>query len=136
MVGKDEYTNRLNCRVGVLGYWSVNFTDAQVDELLYGRRTRDWWDHTLAPPIVLWDFNQASTGTAVTDLTKGGADQSAIVGTAVSTTDDPPGWAFGLGTRQTLRPNSDVATTGWTATPLHSKLSDQSDATLVSATLA
>jgi hypothetical protein len=35
---------------------------------------------------------------------------------------------------QTILPDADVTTTGWTATPLHSKLADSSDATVITAT--
>ena len=45
--------------------------------------------------VALWDFNQASTATALTDLV-GTANQTAISGTSVVTTDDPTGWTFGL----------------------------------------
>lgn len=37
---------------------------------------------------------------------------------------------------QVMRPDADTTTTGWTATPLYSKLNDESDATVVTATLA
>lgn len=37
---------------------------------------------------------------------------------------------------QSLRPDADLATTGWTTTPLWSKLNDDSDASYASATLA
>jgi len=40
------------------------------------------------------------------------------------------------GTQQTLRPDADLATTGWTTTPLFSKVNDSSDATVVTSTLA
>jgi hypothetical protein len=43
----------------------------------------------------LFDLNQASTATAVTDL-EGTSTQSSQVGTTVVTGDDPPGWVFGL----------------------------------------
>jgi hypothetical protein len=35
---------------------------------------------------------------------------------------------------QTLRPDADLATTGWAIAPLHSKISDESDATVITAT--
>ena len=135
-IGKDEYTGKPQSRWASMGYWNALFSDAMVDELIANRRTRDWYDHSAGKPMGLWDFNQAAVGTAVTDLTGGGADQTAIVGTTVVSGDDPPGWEFGIGSRQLLRPSADLATTGWTATPLHSKLSDQSDATVMTATLA
>ncbi len=37
---------------------------------------------------------------------------------------------------QIIRPDADLATTGWTVTPLFSKVNDQSDATVISATCA
>jgi hypothetical protein len=37
---------------------------------------------------------------------------------------------------QEIRPDADVTTTGWTTTPLHSKVSDESDATNITATAA
>ena len=44
-------------------------------------------------------------------------------------------WAEGTISGQEFLPDADTVTTGWTATPLHSKLSDGSDATVVTATL-
>jgi hypothetical protein len=41
---------------------------------------------------------------------------------------------IGGGSMQTILPDADVTTTGWTATPLHSKLADSSDATVITAT--
>lgn len=41
----------------------------------------------------LW--NQASTGTSVTDITAGGGNQTAISATSVGT-DEPPGWSYSL----------------------------------------
>jgi hypothetical protein len=37
---------------------------------------------------------------------------------------------------QIVRPDADLATTGWTPTPLHTQLSDESDATVITATLS
>lgn len=37
---------------------------------------------------------------------------------------------------QTARPDADTATTGWTSTPLFSKVNDQSDASVITGTLA
>jgi len=47
-------------------------------------------------PIALWDFNQAAVGTAVTDLTGNGSDETTRSGTTVVDGDDPPGWTFGV----------------------------------------
>jgi hypothetical protein len=62
--------------------------------------------------VRIWDFNQASVGTAVNNLLTGTADQSSITGTTVIAdgVDDPPGWTFGLtaaavpGPRPTFNP--------------------------------
>lgn len=37
---------------------------------------------------------------------------------------------------QVLRPDADTTTTGWTDTPLYSKINDESDATVITATLS
>lgn len=49
-----------------------------------------------AAPSALWSFNQEAVTTPVVDLTGGGANQTAITGTSVITTDDPPGFDFSL----------------------------------------
>jgi hypothetical protein len=50
-----------------------------------------------ANPSAFWLWNQASTATAVTDLsTTGTATQASLTGTTVVTGDDPPGFDFGL----------------------------------------
>lgn len=53
-------------------------------------------------------------------------------GTASTTSD----WLGEPTSGQTLLPDADVTTTGWTTAPLYSKLNDASDATIVTATAA
>jgi hypothetical protein len=45
--------------------------------------------------VTLWDLNQTSVATAVSDLV-GSANQTGITGTTAVTGDDPPGWTFGV----------------------------------------
>lgn len=131
---------RADVRVAVAALYSYAMTDAQVESLATNLRTSDLFNVSSsgADPVAAWELNQAATTTSVTDLTGGGADQSALTGTTVVTTDDPPGWTFdGVGaTTQTVRPDGDLATTGWAVAPLYSKVNDSSDATVITATLA
>ena len=68
----------------------------------------------------------------------------AIKAAVTSHSDAPSGRLIGAGAiaenftpgNQILRPSSDIATTGWTSTPLYSKINDQSDATFIQATLS
>jgi hypothetical protein len=46
-------------------------------------------------PSAAWRLNQASTSDPVLDVTGGGADQTAVNGTTIST-DEPPGWSYSL----------------------------------------
>jgi hypothetical protein len=92
--GKDEFNNKLNGSVALAGFWDIAMSDAQVDALWTNLRTSDWSGHAAGAPFALWEFSQDSVATAVTDLMGGGADQTAILNTAVVTGDDPPGWTF------------------------------------------
>lgn len=93
-----ESFDRLNGRIAVRAAWnSVPWTsDASGDTAIQsaGLHTslQNWVNAT---PSALWAFNQASVGTAVTDLTGGGANQSSITGTTAVNGDDPPGFSFG-----------------------------------------
>jgi hypothetical protein len=97
-VGKDEFTNRTACRIAVAAVWGVQLSDGDVDAIVSALSTASMYNHSAGTPLALWDFNQASTATAVTDLTGGGADQLGITGTTVIAdgVDDPPGWTFGI----------------------------------------
>ena len=128
--------NGLPTKVATAAIWNVALSDAQVSELSANLRTADWFSNSGGAPAVLWDFNQASVATPVPDLMGGGADQTAITGTTAVGGDNPAGWTFGLSTPQIILPDADTTTTGWTSTPLHSKLADSSDATVITATLA
>ena len=89
------FTSWKDMRLAVAAVWQgTALSDGQFDSIVDS--TQDIADLS---PTGLWDFNQASTATNVTDLTGGGADQTAIAGTTVIAdgVDDPPGWTFGLG---------------------------------------
>lgn len=77
--------------VAVLGAWERELSDAELEDGL-DTSLAAWLD---ASPGGLWALNQPLIATAVTDLTEGGADQTAISGTSVVTDDDPPGFSFG-----------------------------------------
>ncbi len=82
--------------LAVAGVWSSVLSDADIETLVANWATQDWADLS---PQALWDFGQASTATNVTDLTSGGADQSAIVGTTVITTGPAVSslaWTYGV----------------------------------------
>lgn len=64
----------------------------------------------------------------------GYADDLAIFPTAL--TEAQLAAIFAASGGQTLLPDADLATTGWTATPLFSKINDSSDATLITSTAA
>lgn len=68
--------------------FSTAMSDAAVEAL--GTTSMATW--MAATPTAAWQFNQASTATAVTDLTGGGANQTAISGTTVVA--DPAGWTY------------------------------------------
>lgn len=88
-VGSFDGGQWLNGRLAAMGMWAgTALSDAQLETLT--GRLKAWVD--LAPSS-LWAFNQASVATAVTDLTGGGANQTAITGTTVSS-DEPAGWSY------------------------------------------
>ncbi len=60
----------------------VHYTD--MDTLVAG------WLAAAGGPSAMWRLDQASTATAVDDLTLGGSNQFALGGTSVVTGDDPP----------------------------------------------
>jgi hypothetical protein len=91
-VGSNGTAEFIDMRLGILAIWQgVNLSDGDWESVVDATAQIDALN-----PTVLCEFNQASVGTAVTDLTGGGADQTAITGTTVINGDDPPGWTFGL----------------------------------------
>lgn len=85
-----------NMRMALYGVWNgTALSDVQVQALATGLATSAWTGHAVAPASV-WEFTQASTGTAVNDLV-GTNHQAAITGTSVTAGDDPAGWTFASG---------------------------------------
>jgi len=77
-----------NFRVAAYAIWTSNLADGTLESL-----DSSYPDIIAAGPIWAIKFDQASTATAVTDDIAD-ADQSALVGSTVVTTDDPPNWIY------------------------------------------
>lgn len=69
------------------GLYNVALTDAQIESLPFSLQA--WW--AAASPRALWLLDHATVGQTLTDITGAGANQNAIVGTAVAT-NHPPIW--------------------------------------------
>jgi hypothetical protein len=84
-----------NQRIAAGAIYNVALSDVNVAAITAaGLKTSSLYSAAGTTPVGLWELNQASTATNVTDLTGGGANQSAITGTTVIVGDDPPGWTF------------------------------------------
>lgn len=86
--GQPGNTNGIRGSEAAVGYWSSVLTDAQIETACANGTALA--ASSLAGGHLL---NQASTATAVTDISGHGATQSAITGTTVDA-DEPPGWAY------------------------------------------
>jgi hypothetical protein len=84
----------LACKLALFALYNVALTDGQLDGIATASTTFSLLNTGASDPLGLWEFTQASTGTAVVDLV-GDADQVAISGTSVATGDDPA-WTFGV----------------------------------------
>jgi len=81
LLGTSEYWNG---ELAAAGVWDRVLTDTEVEQLAHS--LIDWHATT---PKGLWVFDQADTGQKLLDLTGGGANESSITGTAVSTVSLP-----------------------------------------------
>ena len=130
-VGGDFY----NGWIALMAIWAGIMSDTHVQALKTNWRTSDFWLSAHGTPVCLIEGNTLS----LVDLA-GNATSLATNGTAPTLDGAETMSSFnfdGIGAApQILRPDGDLATTGWAATPLHSKLSDQSDATVITATLS
>lgn len=79
-------TNAFNGDIEIAGVWDVAMTDDQVEALAFS--LSPWF---AAQPKGLWLLDQAATTQSVPDISGGGANQSALSGTAVAT-NHPPVW--------------------------------------------
>lgn len=88
--GEWEGADDFNGDIAAAGYWSGrNLADAEVELLAVS--LQGWF---ATAPDALWLFDQQSTTQNVVDLMGGGANQSALTGTTVSTNSLP---IFGYG---------------------------------------
>lgn len=74
----------LNGQLAALGLWTRVLTAGERESLPFSLMS--WLS---AAPISFWVFDQAATSMALNDLTGGGANQTAITGTSVSTLSVP-----------------------------------------------
>lgn len=83
----------LNGWLAAAAVFDQALTLAQIQECAANRRTSDIWNNSAGRPKALWQFN----ATGVTDLTGGGANETARSGTTIDAAETPP-WSFdGLG---------------------------------------
>ena len=130
LLGRWGYTDDMNGRIAFVAVYDRVLSDAEVQGIAGVS------DAMALTPVGAWLLDQASTATAVTDLTGNGADQTALSGTSVVSDTVPnfdmtPPSSLEL---DQIRPDADTVTTGWTTTPLYSKINDSSDATVIQAT--
>jgi hypothetical protein len=92
LFGQDGFGTYVDARLATAAYIPLELTDGQVQSIQTTPSTQQLAD---LGATHLWEFNQASTATAVEDLV-GDWDQSSITGTTVVGGDDPSGWTFGL----------------------------------------
>jgi hypothetical protein len=81
-----------NYRIAVAALWNTDLSDAEIESIGTAKSTVSILD---LAPAAGWEWNQASTATAVTDFTGGGSTQASLQETTVINGDDPPGWTFG-----------------------------------------
>lgn len=123
-----------NAWIGLLGYWEGDMTQANVQHLDDNWRTSDWWTNPHGQPKALIECNIAAA--SLVDLA-GNASNVLVTGTpTLDGAETLSSWNFdGTGvSSQIARPDADIAAGGWATSPLFSKLNDQSDATVISAT--
>lgn len=97
--GGASYNTALTGDIAVAGVWvGTVLTDVQIETL--EDALQHWVDLS---PTALWRLDQDSTATAITDITGGGADQTALSGTSV-VADCPPGFNWTLGGAPALPP--------------------------------
>ena len=114
----------------IFGWKNADTTDLGVEVLANGYQA--WKDFGFVEGVRLDALSGLSTFVA-----GGTMAESSRVGTTLDTGDVPAWWNDTLGPPpQIIRPDADTVTTGWTTTPLFSKINDQSDATVITSTLA
>lgn len=95
-VGQVEDVNDLSGNLAVMGGWSGVISGTPLSNVVAStRKTSNWWSaDTANRPKFLWEFN-GTVAAGVSDVTGGGATQSAITGTTQDTTNDVlGGWTY------------------------------------------
>lgn len=118
--------------VGTAGYNSTDFAALLADEAgVVWDQAYEGWTGSGSDMMHVMDYGDQATIAAIA------AKSFTITGgvTAVNN-----GGMFSIlpssGTFSTILPDADTTTTGWTSTPLFSKINDASDASVITATLA
>lgn len=95
--GRQQNTTGIIGSIAAIGVWNSVVTDANIE--LYCASAA-----ALAASGIKWGvlLNQASTATAVTDLSGLGSTQSSVSGTSVDA-DDPPGFSYTLSSAPTVK---------------------------------
>lgn len=91
--------------IAVAGIWGRVLSDAEIEQLAH---TLTGWH--AAVPAALFHLDQSATTQNVADLTGGGANQSSVTGTSITTTSPPIN--YGDGPWLVLRPHGADAITG------------------------
>lgn len=74
--------------IAMAGIWRANaLSDAQIESLVGSLMA--WWQ---LPPTTLWPLDQDPVSQLMPDMTGGGANQTAIIGTSVGTNSCPFGY--------------------------------------------
>jgi hypothetical protein len=89
--------DRLHADLAVAALYASALSNATIDAAGLPASMAAWDD---LAPAALWDFDQDDAGDPVPDVSGGGADSTAIVGTTI--TDQPAGFSSSLGTLATL----------------------------------
>lgn len=88
-----SFSSWKDMRLAVAAIWTSALSNGTIETIETTPATQTIYD---LAPTSLWEFNQASVATDVTDLMGNGANETIIAGTTVVAGDDPPGWTFGL----------------------------------------
>lgn len=136
-VGEWLGVDDLSASVAIVAAWKdLAMSSAGVESLATSLATSGWTEHAEGAPCYLFELQ---SNTDIPDVMGNGATLDQVVGTVIDAS-EPPGWTFGVGPppapSQTMRPDADLASAGWSTAPLFSKLNDQSDATVITAPLS
>lgn len=100
-IGRWQTVDDYNGDIEVVGIWkNQTFTDAQWEASGLPFSLQAWY--ALGTPTAIWHLNQSATTQNVADLTGGGANQTTLNGTSVSTV-HPPLFNVGAGAWRVIK---------------------------------